>query len=92
MPGPPGPGIGSLCAEASGFLVGPAVFKTVEGATSSLAGSIPVRLRVERTERQRGVREASTDPPRQLTMPPAAHAARVNVTWVTPLGEDAAST
>ena len=31
--------------EASGFLVGPAVFKTVEGATSSLAGSIPVRLR-----------------------------------------------
>jgi hypothetical protein len=31
--------------EASGFLVGSAVFKTVEGATSSLAGSIPVRLR-----------------------------------------------
>ncbi len=31
--------------EASGFLVGPAVFKTDEGATSSLAGSIPVRLR-----------------------------------------------
>ena len=25
--------------------MGPAVFKTVEGATSSLAGSIPVRLR-----------------------------------------------
>ena len=39
-----------LCSpvEASGFLVGSAVFKTVEGATSSLAGSIPVRLRVER--------------------------------------------
>ena len=31
--------------EASGFLVGLAVFKTVEGATSPLAGSIPVRLR-----------------------------------------------
>jgi len=31
--------------EASGFLVGPAVFKTDEGAMSSLAGSIPVRLR-----------------------------------------------
>ena len=35
--------------EASGFLVGSAVFKTVEGATSSLAGSIPVRLRDEKT-------------------------------------------
>src|SRR5262245_54448847 len=35
----------SSTAEASGFLVGPAVFKTDEGATSSLAGSIPVRLR-----------------------------------------------
>jgi hypothetical protein len=35
----------SSVAEASGFLVGPAVFKTDEGATSSLAGSIPVRLR-----------------------------------------------
>src|SRR6266568_7087959 len=35
--------------EASGFLVGPAVFKTVEGATSSLAGSIPVRLRSKRS-------------------------------------------
>ena len=32
-------------AEASGCLVGPAVFKTVEGVTSPLAGSIPVRLR-----------------------------------------------
>lgn len=31
--------------EASGFLVGSSVFKTDEGATSSLAGSIPVRLR-----------------------------------------------
>ena len=31
--------------EASGFLVGPAVFKTVRGGASSLAGSIPVRLR-----------------------------------------------
>ena len=31
--------------EASGCLVGPAVFKTVEGVTSPLAGSIPVRLR-----------------------------------------------
>jgi hypothetical protein len=28
--------------------VGSAVFKTVEGATSSLAGSIPVRLRYPR--------------------------------------------
>ena len=36
----------ALAAEASGFLVGSAVFKTVEGATSSLAGSIPVRLRL----------------------------------------------
>ena len=35
-------------AEASGFLVGPAVFNTDEGATSSLAGSIPVRLRHQR--------------------------------------------
>jgi hypothetical protein len=34
-----------LAVEASGFLVGLAVFKTVEGATSPLAGSIPVRLR-----------------------------------------------
>ena len=32
-------------SEASGFLVGPAVFKTDVGATSSQAGSIPVRLR-----------------------------------------------
>ena len=32
-------------SEASGCLVGPAVFKTVEGVTSPLAGSIPVRLR-----------------------------------------------
>ncbi len=31
--------------EASGFLVGPAVFKTVERVLSPLAGSIPVRLR-----------------------------------------------
>ncbi len=38
-----------LATEASGFLVGSAVFKTVEGATSSLAGSIPVRLRDEKT-------------------------------------------
>ena len=34
-----------LFTEASGFLVGPAVFKTVEMAMSCLAGSIPVRLR-----------------------------------------------
>ena len=34
--------------EASGFLVGPAVFKTVRGGASSLAGSIPVRLRYAR--------------------------------------------
>ena len=31
--------------EASGFLVGPAVFNTDEGDTVVLAGSIPVRLR-----------------------------------------------
>lgn len=31
--------------EASGFLVGPTVFKTDEAASGRLAGSIPVRLR-----------------------------------------------
>ena len=31
--------------EASGFLVGPTVFKTDETALGRLAGSIPVRLR-----------------------------------------------
>ena len=31
--------------EASGFLVGPTVFKTDEGDSVVLAGSIPVRLR-----------------------------------------------
>ena len=31
--------------EASGFLVGPPVFKTDEAGTPGLAGSIPVRLR-----------------------------------------------
>jgi hypothetical protein len=35
----------SLLWEASGFLVGPAVFKTDEASTAGLAGSIPVRLR-----------------------------------------------
>src|SRR5680860_31465 len=35
----------SLPAEASGFLVGPTVFKTDEPVTIRLAGSIPVRLR-----------------------------------------------
>jgi len=39
---------GTLLPEASGFLVDPAVFNTDEGATSSLAGSIPVRLRDRR--------------------------------------------
>jgi hypothetical protein len=41
--------------------VGPAVFKTDEGATSSLAGSIPVRLRHEFDrflERVLSIREA----------------------------------
>ena len=32
-------------AEASGFLVGPPVFKTGEAEYLGLAGSIPVRLR-----------------------------------------------
>ena len=32
-------------AEASGFLVGPPVFKTGEAEQLGLAGSIPVRLR-----------------------------------------------
>jgi hypothetical protein len=32
-------------AEASGFLVVPLVFKTSEWRATSLAGSIPVRLR-----------------------------------------------
>ena len=40
--------------EASGFLVGPAVFKTDERATSSLAGSIPVRLRHEERRSREG--------------------------------------
>jgi hypothetical protein len=35
----------SAYREASGFLVGPAVFKTDEAASGRLAGSIPVRLR-----------------------------------------------
>jgi hypothetical protein len=39
----------SSLSEASGFLVGPSVFKTEERVTSPLAGSIPVRLRVERS-------------------------------------------
>ena len=41
---PAKPRLSSL-AEASGFLVGPAVFKTVERVHNPLAGSIPVRLR-----------------------------------------------
>jgi hypothetical protein len=32
-------------AEASGYLVGPPVFKTGERCAAALAGSIPVRLR-----------------------------------------------
>jgi hypothetical protein len=43
--GPKTSRLGTLAVEASGFLVGPAVFNTDEGATSPLAGSIPVRLR-----------------------------------------------
>jgi hypothetical protein len=34
-----------VASEASGFLVGPTVFKTDEPVYSRLAGSIPVRLR-----------------------------------------------
>jgi hypothetical protein len=34
-----------VASEASGFLVGPTVFKTDEPVDSRLAGSIPVRLR-----------------------------------------------
>ena len=53
--------------EASGFLVGPAVFKTDERATSSLAGSIPVRLRVKRSRGAiRGAQGGSTISPQLL--------------------------
>ena len=38
-------------AEASGFLVGPLVFKTSERRAASLAGSIPVRLRHQHKRR-----------------------------------------
>jgi hypothetical protein len=44
------------CAEASGFLVVPLVFKTRERRAASLAGSIPVRLRHQRLCRVSGVR------------------------------------
>ena len=51
------PAPGSLDEEASGFLVGPAVFKTDVGASSSQAGSIPVRLRNTVTSGKAGSRE-----------------------------------
>src|SRR6266567_5110992 len=41
----PGAGGSRVDAEASGFLVGPPVFKTGERCAAALAGSIPVRLR-----------------------------------------------
>jgi hypothetical protein len=61
-------------AEASGFLVGPAVFKTDVGARA------PRRVRFPSAS-AKGTDESLS-----------GYAARVNVTWVTPLGEEATST
>jgi hypothetical protein len=54
--------------------------------------TVPSALCVETTGRHHGVEGPPQTLPGILTVPPSAHAPRVNVTCVTPLGEEAAST
>ena len=51
-----------MCAEVSGFLVGPPVFKTGEAEHLGLAGSIPVHLRQAFSSRSGGAADVADRP------------------------------